>query len=136
MFLGGNNNFVEKTKVNSRKGNITKVEELRKRGYFGAVNRVNRKIFVTPVRLRNKLKLQNIIFRYIKVDKIIYWNCWKSYSDLEKYFTKHMTVNHLKKFVNTANNLLIHTNTIKKNWTGLRGNVPYRCKASSYIRLY
>jgi len=45
----------------------------------------------------------------------------KSYSDLGKYFTKHITVNHSKGFVNTSNNVMVYTNTIEGNWTGMKG---------------
>ena len=47
-----------------------------------------------------------------------------------------MTVNYSKELVNTVNNMLVQTNTIEGNLTGIKKSFSYRRRNMSLIKYY
>ncbi|KCZ76987.1 hypothetical protein H311_02008, partial [Anncaliia algerae PRA109] len=75
------------------------------------VERTNSKrIILIPVPDRKSETLINLIKKYVHPESIIYTDCWKGYSSLQKDF-EHKKVNHSISFVDFLNN--VHTNTIE-----------------------
>ena len=61
----------------------------------------------------------------------IYSDCWKGYTGLSCVSYKHETVNYNKHFVDPVSG--VHTNTIEGTWSGVKLNVPYRCRTKKLI---
>ena len=76
---------------------------------FGAVEWVTRNILLVPVERKSREVLEEIIFRSIDKNSVVYSDCWKAYRNLGNHFYKHCTVNHSKKFVRYSADGSMHT---------------------------
>ena len=103
---------------------------------FGAVERVTRNILLVPVERRSGEVLEEIIFRSIDKNSVVYSDCRKTYRNLGNYFYKHCTVNHSKESIRYSADGSIHTNTIEGNWPAVKRKVPVKCRTSRLIDLH
>ena len=103
---------------------------------FGAVEWVTRNILLVPVERKSREVLEEIIFRSIDKNSVVYSDCWKAYRNLGNHFYKHCTVNHSKKFVRYSADGSIHTNSIEGNWSAVKRKFPVKCKTSRLIDLH
>lgn len=65
---------------------------------FAGVERGSSNSFLVPVDRRDKETLLPIIQKYILPGSTIISDCWKAYTELEKFNYIHQTVNHSKTF--------------------------------------
>ena len=56
-----------------------------------------RNILLVPVERKSREVLEEIIFRSIDKNSVVYSDFWKAYRNLGNHFYKHCTVNHSKK---------------------------------------
>ena len=66
----------------------------------GGIESDSRKSFLIPVDKRDEQTLLPIIKKWIKPGTTIISDCWKAYTNLEKYGYTHKTLNHSEEFVN------------------------------------
>ena len=80
---------------------------------FGSIEEGSQKSYMFAVDNRSEAKLLLIIETFIEKGTAIISDCWKAYCNLEKHSYKHLTVNHLKEFVNNNGD---HTNKTEGHW--------------------
>ena len=80
------------------------------------------KVFMVPVHNRKQSTLLPIIQKWIKPGSIIHSDCWKAYNKLGKMGCTHVTVNHLKEFMNQSNAAC--TNCIESEWHHAKVYMP------------
>lgn len=90
---------------------------------FGLYDRMNNKALFLVVKSRDASSLLNLIYEYVEPNSIIYSDCWRSYSrinKLDKNYT-HLTVNHNLHFVDPQTG--VHTNAIESLWCSAKVHI-------------
>ncbi|KKO73560.1 putative transposase-like protein [Vairimorpha ceranae] len=136
LSLGGEGKIIEIDESKFEKRKYNREHSVGGIWVFGAVERVTRNILLFPVERRSREVLEEIIFRSIDKNFIVYFDCWKSYRNLGNHFYKHCTVNHSKEFVRYSADGSIHTNTIEENWSAVKRKVLVKCRTSRLIDLH
>ena len=90
---------------------------------FGGVERSSGNSFLIPVEHRDEATLLPIIQNYIKPGSTIISDCWRAYSNLDKYKYKHLTVNHSKGFKDPVTGAC--TNHIEGLWRIAKHRIPH-----------
>ena len=100
---------------------------------FGGIESNSRKCFLVAVEKRDEETLLPIIEKLIEPGTVTISDCWKAYSNLEKYWYKHFTVNHSKEFVNAAGQ---STNKIEGHWQQAKAKMPLFCVRKHHFSSY
>ena len=87
----------------------------------GGIESDSRKSFLIPVDKRDEQTLLPIIQKWIKPGTTIISDCWKAYTNLEKYGYTHKTLNHSEEFVNKDGD---STNKIEGHWRHPKVKMP------------
>ena len=90
----------------------------------GGIESDSRKSFLIPVDKRDEQTLLPIIQKWIKPGTTIISDCWKAYTNLEKYGYTHKTLNHSEEFVNKDGD---STNKIEGHWRHPKVKMPLFC---------
>ena len=90
----------------------------------GGIESDSRKSFLIPVNKRDEQTLLPIIQKWIKPGTTIISDCWKAYTNLEKYGYTHKTLNHSEEFVNKDGD---STNKIEGHWRHPKVKMPLFC---------
>lgn len=91
---------------------------------------------IKHITLNNRSKdiLINLIKHHVKPDTIIYTDGWRGYIGLNEHLTDYKLVNHLKHFVDPIT--LVHPNTIRENWSGIKLHIPHNNRTKNKVYLY
>ena len=90
--------------------------------FGGRESKDKSKIFMVPVKKRNRKTLIPIIQKYIKKGSIIHSDCWRPYKVLSKLGYQHVTVNHSKNFKDPKTGAC--TNRIESDWRHAKVSLP------------
>jgi transposase-like protein len=88
---------------------------------FGGIEDESRRSFMVAVEKCDEKKLLPIIEKHIAKGTTIVSDCWKAYTNLDKYGYVHKCVNHSKEFVNEDGD---HTNRIEGHWRQAKVKMP------------
>lgn len=96
---------------------------------LGGVERtLERKLFLIEVPNRTEETLIRVIRTHVLPGSIIITDCFRSYWNLEQYYT-HLTVNHSQNFVDPTTGAC--TNTIEGTWAALKYKISPRNRTNS-----
>jgi transposase-like protein len=132
--LGGKDSIVEidESKFGKRKHNRShRVDGV---WVVGSVDRTTLRMVLSHGSKRDSGTLTKFCKDYIKPDSIIFSGCWRGYNSLSNYFKQHKTVNHSRSFVDQDSN--VHTNTIERNWNGIKKTILIRCRTMKLFDIY
>ena len=99
----------------------------------GGIESDSRKSFLIPVDKRDEQTLLPIIQKWIKPGTTIISDCWKAYTNLEKYGYTHKTLNHSEEFVNKDGD---STNKIEGHWRHPKVKMPLLCVRKHHFSPY
>ena len=99
----------------------------------GGIESDSRKSFLIPVDKRDEQTLLPIIQKWIKPGTTIISDCWKAYTNLEKYGYTHKTLNHSEEFVNKDGD---STNKIEGHWRHPKVKILLLCVRKHHFSPY
>ena len=99
----------------------------------GGIESDSRKSFLIPVDKRDEQTLLPIIKKWIKPGTTIISDCWKAYTNLEKYGYTHKTLNHSEEFVNKDGD---STNKIEGHWRHPKVKILLLCVRKHHFSPY
>ena len=99
----------------------------------GGIESDSRKSFLIPVDKRDEQTLLPIIKKWIKLGTTIISDCWKAYTNLEKYGYTHKTLNHSEEFVNKDGD---STNKIEGHWRHPKVKILLLCVRKHHFSPY
>lgn len=76
---------------------------------------------ICPENKRDENTLLSLIQKHVATGSEIHTDCWKGYTNLEKYGYIHKTVNHSTNFVDPDSGA--YTQTIESSWRSLRARL-------------
>ncbi len=132
--IGGNKVIVEIDESKFGKRKYNRGHRVNGTWIIGGVERTTeRKIFLAAIEKRNRKNINSIIEKNIIQGSIIYTDCWRGYSDLQKKFV-HNTVNHSIGFKNHLTG--VHTNTIEGTWFAIKSFIKKNNFSGRYLEYY
>lgn len=93
-----------------------------------------KQVRLIQVEKRDKITLTGETIKHVERGTTVRTDCWKGYVDLDVNGYNHQKVNHSENFVDRETG--IHTNTIEGTWSGVKRNVPIRCRTKELINPY
>lgn len=120
LMLGGVDVEVEidETHLFTRKYNQGSILASQAVWLFGIIERDSKLCYVEKVENRNAQTLYNIVATRVRPESVIYSDCWRGYSLIDRNFSV-LKVNHKLNFVDPVNRS-IHTNNIERLWRSLK----------------
>ena len=102
---------------------------------FGMVERTRaRNFYCQVVDDRTGGTLISTMLRHIDTRSTINTDCWRGYNSVRAFFHGHGKVNHSRGFIDRETG--VYTNRIEGNWSGLKRQVPYRCRTRQNVFIY
>lgn len=119
--IGGEGKIVQIDESKFGKRKYHRAHHVEGKWVFGGIENDSRKCFLIAVDKRDEQTLLPIIQKWIKPGTTIISDCWKAYSNLEKYGYTHSTVNHSKEIVNKDGD---STNKMERHWRHAKAKMP------------
>lgn len=128
--LGGEGVIVEIDESKFGKRKYNRGREVKGKWVFGAIERESKKCSFRVVERRDQETLLPIIQQWIRPGTVIISDCWRTYSCLNDFGYRHLTVNHSKNFVDPDTGA--HTNTIEGTWAAIKRKLSKRTGSDEF----